>query len=283
MKCVKPLTLDNNLEVGCGQCMQCRINRQRMWVGRMILEAMDHPFSAFVTLTYDPEHVPEGGNLCKSDLQKFLKRLRKSLYPRKIRYYAVGEYGDQKMRPHYHLIIFGLSSTEGEIVRKCWVNGFSMTGTAEPSSMTYVGNYVLKKMTKKEDPRLCGRVPEFNLMSRGSKKNPIGGLGSGIARRAKEALEGRSEEYKKVVKPSLSVIRHEMRMFPLGKYLKEKIDACVKTDPLERREKLWRIITELTLQEFDDGFTVSERRKENARKASIALQKAKQSIVRRTL
>ena len=112
MICIKPLTLEGRGEVGCGQCRNCRINRRREWVGRMILEAKEHLFSSFVTLTYDDEHMPKDGSLCKKHLQQFIRRLRKALYPRKIRYYAVGEYGDKSWRPHYHLIVFGLSPDE---------------------------------------------------------------------------------------------------------------------------------------------------------------------------
>lgn len=47
--------------------------------------------------------------LSKSDLQKFLKRLRKA-YGKKVRYFACGEYGPKTFRPHYHLLFFFDSS-----------------------------------------------------------------------------------------------------------------------------------------------------------------------------
>jgi len=49
-------------------------------------------------------------SLIKRDVQLFVKRLRKDQDARglaKIRYYLVGEYGDQTKRPHYHAAIFG--------------------------------------------------------------------------------------------------------------------------------------------------------------------------------
>lgn len=45
--------------------------------------------------------------LVKSDVQKFMKRLRKRVNE-KIRFFCVGEYGPHTQRPHYHLIIFNL-------------------------------------------------------------------------------------------------------------------------------------------------------------------------------
>lgn len=44
--------------------------------------------------------------LRKQDLQLFLKRLRKYLPDYEIRYFACGEYGPDKFRPHYHLLLY---------------------------------------------------------------------------------------------------------------------------------------------------------------------------------
>lgn len=154
------------VEHPCGMCMPCRIDRRRTWVARMILERAEHRTASFVTLTYSDENLPE--NLCvsKDELQRFFKRLRKAIYPRALRYFACGEYGDKSQRPHYHAIIFGVGPEEGKVVEAAWEKGFVYMGEAEPSTMSYCGGYVTKKMTKKGDPRLQGRNPEFALMSR---------------------------------------------------------------------------------------------------------------------
>ncbi|UPW40815.1 replication initiator protein [Sigmofec virus UA08Rod_6727] len=74
------------------------------WTDRVICESLNHAESCVVTLTYNDQHLPAHGWLCKRDLQLFFKRVRK-VY--KIRYFACGEYGSKGQRPHYHVIIFG--------------------------------------------------------------------------------------------------------------------------------------------------------------------------------
>lgn len=73
---------------------------------RLLLEMRRYEYSYFVTLTYSNLTLPRNENgvptLSKSDLQKFFKRLRKRI---SFKYFAVGEYGEDKGRPHYHAII----------------------------------------------------------------------------------------------------------------------------------------------------------------------------------
>ena len=88
-----------------------------------------HEENAFITLTYDDEHLPELGSLKFSDFQKFIRRFRKKLARedmkahgvvyRRLRFYHCGEYGDKEGRPHFHAILFGYDFTD-----KClWVRG----------------------------------------------------------------------------------------------------------------------------------------------------------------
>lgn len=49
-------------------------------------------------------------SVCNSDVQKFLKRVRKKLGPGKhFKYVLVPEYGGNTFRPHYHILLIGLS------------------------------------------------------------------------------------------------------------------------------------------------------------------------------
>lgn len=96
------------IEVPCGKCLECRIQRTRQWADRCVLEAKQYKKNYFVTLTYDDNHLPDKNSLKPKDLQDFMKRLRKKFKGVKIRFLACGEYGDLSFRPHYHLLLFNL-------------------------------------------------------------------------------------------------------------------------------------------------------------------------------
>lgn len=111
----------DRLEVPCGRCQGCRLDRSRTWADRCLLELQYHQSSVFVTLTYNDIYVPKSTyygsdeetlymsySLCKRDFQLFMKRLRKAFPGQKIRFFAAGEYGENTARPHYHAILFGL-------------------------------------------------------------------------------------------------------------------------------------------------------------------------------
>lgn len=155
----------------------------------------------FITLTYAPEKCPVTRNgymdLSKRDLQLFFKRLRKrhsvcnvpgAVDP--IKYYAVGEYGGQSSRPHYHVILFnaqlelmigkkfadmvrrGLIPLDGYHPFECtdWPNGHVTLGEVTNASVGYTMKYVSKPrripMHRNDD-----RQPEFSLMSKRLGKN----------------------------------------------------------------------------------------------------------------
>lgn len=143
--------------------MPCRINKRRLWASRILLESYSHDHSAFVTLTYDQDHCPY--ELSRLELSKFMRRLRKEV-ARPLRFFGVGEYGDQTWRPHYHVALYGLSVLEGPSVEKVWPYGFVHMGELNEHTANYIGGYVCKKMTNKKDPRLQARHPEFAQMSR---------------------------------------------------------------------------------------------------------------------
>ena len=89
MKCLKPIQIRDPVKgldkiVPCGKCVSCVQNRRSGWFLRLKNEEKRALSVWFITLTYMDGYVTEGKNgkltLVKSDLQKFMKRLRKNLY-----------------------------------------------------------------------------------------------------------------------------------------------------------------------------------------------------------
>jgi hypothetical protein len=130
-------------------------------------EAQLHEENCFVTLTYDDEHLPDGGRLVKADMQKFWKRLRHHVGS--VRYYYCGEYGDEGLRPHYHACIFGYSPPDkrhlmmrgehrlysSESLAAIWGNGFVSIGDVTFESAGYCARYVTKKLTSPKSCEKC--------------------------------------------------------------------------------------------------------------------------------
>ncbi len=148
----------------------------------MLLEAREHLYSSFVTLTYEPAFAPvsvdpETGEelltLDKEDFQRWLKRLRKLAHPARLRFYGCGEYGTKTERPHYHAIVFGLGAHEEELLKCSWKKGFTYLREADATNMMYTAKYCLKNMGKSQDESLRGRQPTFSRMS---LRPPIGSL-----------------------------------------------------------------------------------------------------------
>lgn len=101
--------------------------------------------------------------LKKKDVQDFIKRLRARLDPLKVRYYAVGEYGSETLRPHYHMILFGLPDAFDivEFVRQVWKQGNVMVDPVTDGRIGYITKYMIKDKSDLHD-----RDKEFSLMSR---------------------------------------------------------------------------------------------------------------------
>ena len=91
--------IDLGFQISCKQCTGCRQENQRQWAIRCIHEASLHLNNIFITLTYNPENLPEHNTLVKKHFQDFMKRLRKHKKANKnnkIRYFHCGEYGEKK-------------------------------------------------------------------------------------------------------------------------------------------------------------------------------------------
>ena len=144
-------------------------------------------------------------SLVKRDLQLFVKKLRKSQDKdglAKVKYYAVGEYGENYGRPHYHAALFGEDFSDDRYVWRTTESGHTvyrsprLEETVDPRKLrdwrTHVrirsicnplhkkkiNGPMAKEHYKRYDPttgEIYWITPEFNLMSRGGRK------GKGIA------------------------------------------------------------------------------------------------------
>jgi len=179
-----------------------------------MLESLKHGDSSFITLTYSPENIPEGGTLVPKHAQDWLKRLRRQS-TNKLRYYLVGEYGDHTQRPHYHAAIFGIGPESRALIESTWGKGHVHVGDLTKDSSAYVAGYVTKKMTSPTDPRLKGRHPEFARMS----------LRPGIGATAMHEIANvlTSKHGAEIIINNKDVpneLSHGGKTHPLGRYLK---------------------------------------------------------------
>lgn len=164
------------IKVPCGKCLGCKQKRVREWALRCQHEARMWKWNYFITLTYDEKNLPDGGSLCYSDFQSFMKKVRhwtgvfdwrnkKQIDSTKVRFFMCGEYGALK-RPHYHVLLFNFPIPDLELLRtskkgstlytsklvsELWNNrGFVTIGFVEYASAAYVAQYCIKKMTEKD-------------------------------------------------------------------------------------------------------------------------------------
>ena len=102
---------DQPVDLPCGQCIGCRLERSRQWAIRCVHEASLHERNCFITLTYRDECLPTNGSLDLDAFQKFMKRLRRR-FGEGVRFFHCGEYGENFGRPHYHAILFNLDFSD---------------------------------------------------------------------------------------------------------------------------------------------------------------------------
>lgn len=222
--CLRPLRLPTGT-VGCGKCDTCRVNKKRVIVCRLMLEAREHPASFFCTLTYDEEHLPDGGNLCPRDLQLFLKLLRTRFAPGKVRYYAHGEYGERTFRAHYHIILYTDYFLTQDMVRGVWGRGHVDVKLFTEGAANYIAAYVASSAHRPD-----GRVPEFTRQS----LKP--GIGYGAAPAiAAEMFTRYGLDYLAAAADVPSVIRIGGKVHPLGDYIRRKIRVEAGIDEPSRR------------------------------------------------
>lgn len=186
-----------SLQLPCGQCVGCRLERSRQWAVRCMHEASLYKNNMFITLTYADEHLPKDRSLHYDHFQRFMKRFRKNHKgmefrdgKRAIRFYMAGEYGEQFGRPHFHSCIFNFRFDDQKIFKRTpsgstiytseklsalWPYGYASIGDVNFQSAAYVARYIMKKVNGQgaeqhyewitDDGEIIKRRPEFTKMS----------------------------------------------------------------------------------------------------------------------
>lgn len=183
MRCISPVYVRKSGKfVPCQKCNFCLQAKRADWSFRIDHEHLHSETAFFLTLTYEGFKVPIVFDdywavrmcypyvltLVKDDIQSFIKSLRKLVPSVKLRYFLVGEYGEEFERPHYHIILFNLPVRLERSLEDVWGKGFVHVGNVEMASIHYVTKYVINK-----SKRYSGREPPFAFMS----KRP--GIGAG--------------------------------------------------------------------------------------------------------
>lgn len=156
------------IEVPCGHCLDCARSVAADFTYLAQHEIKKHKTNAFVTFTYDDEHVPvvyshkldEAFKTTRyADWTKFIKDLRRyceyhfGIKQNAFSFFMCTEYGSKTHRPHMHALIhtdyFSLPEL-AELIRKKWTKGFVYVDShnAGDGACAYVAKYMSKGILK---------------------------------------------------------------------------------------------------------------------------------------
>lgn len=188
-----------SIPIPCGKCLNCKKNRLNAWSFRLMSELDNAVTAKFVTLTYDSLYIPitKRGFLTlkkKSDkknveidnsLQGFFKRLRYyekgddsisidqftyvsrggniNDFSRPIKYFACGEYGSKRKRPHMHIILFNVKNEDN--IYKAWQLGTIHIDQVNNNTIDYTLKYMMKESNKYK--KGFDGEKEWSVMSKG--------------------------------------------------------------------------------------------------------------------
>lgn len=255
----------------CNQCLNCRINHARLWKNRILLEAKYMKYSYYVTLTYNDIQMPtkvntttgeEYGILNKKDLSNYLKRLRKSHEPHKLRFYACGEYGETKWRPHFHLAIFSNEQISRGDLTKAWRftdliplcgpgcedescyckkplnqqdKGFVKIGDIANGSAAYIAGYVQKKASNPYIKGIGDRPQAYATMSKAN-----GGIGIGVVNEIAKVFSDNQVSINEV----RDYISLGKKKLPLGRHLTRALAKKLNIKEAKFKERFFDLLNE---------------------------------------
>lgn len=234
--------------IPCGKCMCCRASKVSMMEQRAKWEYNNHRTAAFVTFTYDDNHLPfENGfykpTLRRNHLHRYIDTIRHNLknsrviFPKDVdknfTFVASGEYGDKFKRPHYHVIFFGLSpSVTRSLLLKSWRNGSVSVLPVKQGCIRYVIKYLSKQEFGKHADSAyfdTGRESPFVMISKG--------FGSGLFRAQQWNIA------------KFGMMKFGQKMLPVPQYYKNKYfnldkDVIIRLDEerIERERNIYETV-----------------------------------------
>ena len=141
--------------VPCRKCVACLRVRRRAWYARMRAELELAPRTWFLTLTFADSDTA-GAYV---EVQRFLKRLRKSLPRCALRYVAVLEAGDEGGRLHWHMLLHCYAKVTKRMVQAQWSRvGFSGCKLATVGNCGYLSHYAAGAMLRVHASKSYGRL-----------------------------------------------------------------------------------------------------------------------------
>lgn len=230
----------SKLQIPCGNCIGCRLDRARSWSTRIMHERREHELCVFLTLTYNDHYLPKDGSLVKKHMQDFFKRLRRNHEyhgnDNKLKYYMCGEYGGKTNRPHYHAIVFGIDFADkrkhnkgkrGDQIytsaklNELWGMGYCWIGSVTHQSAGYVARYCIKKINgeqalehyqriNSETGEITRIIPEFMACSRGLGEKYFTENHEALYKRGSCIVEGKETPIPKYYDRKLESINPEL-------------------------------------------------------------------------
>lgn len=186
------------IKVPCGKCLSCM---QKKAIDTAIRGSIEYDKyknneGVFITLTYNTANMPDNRSLKKQHYVEFIRELRRQIKSDEdrtgIRILGCGEYGTEKGRPHYHLVIFNWKPTDltktnkfksengqlytSEYIEKIWQKGNVIIGQATKATVGYIAGYTNKKGLKGKTNRsryIMENVEENIKKSYWQEKNGI--------------------------------------------------------------------------------------------------------------
>lgn len=162
--------LGEPVKVPCGSCITCQRSARTFFCHRIQHDvstlAKQGIGSSFISFTFRDDSLSDR-SVHKRDLQLMHKRFRKS--GSKFKFLAIGDYGDNTKRKHYHGLYVGLDTSFARVLcDKHWPYGFCDVSPVVSSNISYVVRYMQgqtpahKKRYEDE-----GFEPPFTLYSNG--------------------------------------------------------------------------------------------------------------------